>query len=107
MDTFRTTEEWEQIIGEQVKRLRLLKNMDQRDVAEQAGVALNVIKNIEAGKGSTLKSFISVLKMLDRVEWLNALQPEISISPMQILKSRKKAPRQRASRRRKEVKDHV
>jgi len=40
---------------------------------------------------------------LDRVEWLNALQPEISISPMQILKSRKKAPRQRASRRKKEV----
>jgi len=96
MDTFRTTEEWEQIIGEQVRRLRLLKDMDQRDVAEQAGVALNVVKNIEAGKGSTLKSFISVLKVLDRVEWLNALQPEISISPMQILKSRRKAPRQRA-----------
>lgn len=105
MDTFRTTEEWGQIIGEQVKRLRLLKNMDQRDVAEQAGVALNAVKNLEYGKGATMKSLIRVLKVLDRVEWLNALQPEISISPMQIIRSYNKAPRQRASRRRKEVKD--
>lgn len=102
MDIFHTTKEWEQIIGEQVQRLRLLKDMDQRDVAKQAGVALNVVKNIEAGKGSTLKSFINVLKVLDRVEWLNALQPEISVSPLQMLKSKKKAPRQRASRRKKE-----
>ncbi len=101
MDRYHTTEEWLQIIGEQVKRLRLLTDMDQRDLAEQAGVALNVVKNIEYGKGSTLASFIKVLKVLDRVEWLNALQPEVSISPIQMLRSRKKAPRQRASRRKK------
>lgn len=104
MDIFHTTEEWERIIGEQMKRLRLLRDLDQRDVAEQAGVALNVVKNIEAGRGSTLRSFINVLKVLDRIEWFNALQPAVSISPMQILKSRKKAPRQRASGRRKEGK---
>ncbi len=107
MDIFRTTEEWEQEIGEQLRRLRLLRNIDQRTLAQRANVAVNAIKNLEHGKGATLKSLIRVLKVLDRVEWLNALQPEISISPMQILKSRKKAPRQRASRRRKEGKDHV
>jgi len=105
MDVFRTTEEWEQEIGQQLRRLRLLRNIDQRTLAQRAGIAVNAIKNLEYGKGATMKSLIRVLKVLDRVEWLNALQPEISISPMQIIRSYNKAPRQRASRRRKEVKD--
>ena len=100
MDNLRTPEEWEQVIGEQVKRLRLLKNIDQRDVARYSGVALGVVKNLEAGKGCTLRSFIKVLRTLDRVDWLNALQPEITISPMQIIKSYNKAPRRRASKKR-------
>jgi len=94
MDMFRTTEEWEQIIGEQVRRLRLLRNIDQRTLAQRAGIAVNAVKNLEHGKG-TLKSFIRVLKVLDRVEWLNALQPEISISPLDMVKRMYRKPMQR------------
>jgi len=105
MDIFRTTEEWEQEIGQQLRRLRLLRNIDQRTLAQRANVAVNAIKNLEHGKGATLKSLIRVLKVLDRVEWLNALQPEISISPLDMVKRmyRKSMQRQRASgnRRRK------
>lgn len=99
MDMFRTTEEWEEEIGQQLGRMRLLQNIDQRVLAERAGVSLNAVKNLEHGRGSTLRSFIRVLRALGRIEWLNSLSPEVSISPMQILESKKRTPRQRVSRK--------
>jgi transcriptional regulator with XRE-family HTH domain len=92
-----TTEEWEVTLGRQLRDLRLRQNVDQRQLAEQAGVALNVVKNLEAGKGATVKSLVKVLRVLDRIEWLDSLAPAVSISPLQMLKSRPS--RQRASRR--------
>lgn len=91
-----TTEEWEVALGRQLRDLRLRQNVDQRQFAEQAGVALNVVKNLEAGKGATVKSLVKVLRVLDRIEWLDSLAPAVSISPLQMLKSRPS--RQRASR---------
>lgn len=91
-----TAEEWEVTLGRQLRDLRLRQNIDQRQLAEQAGVALNVVKNLEAGKGATVKSLVKVLRALGRVEWLDALAPAVSISPLQMLKS--KPSRQRASR---------
>jgi transcriptional regulator with XRE-family HTH domain len=91
-----TTEEWEVTLGRQLRDLRLRQNVDQRQLAGQAGVALNVIKNLEAGKGATVKSLVKVLRALGRIEWLDNLAPAVSISPLQMLKSRPS--RQRASR---------
>jgi len=91
-----TTEEWEATLGRQLRDLRLRQNVDQRQLAEQAGVALNVVKNLEAGKGTTVKSLVKVLRALGRIEWLDTLAPAVSISPLQMLKS--KPSRQRASR---------
>jgi transcriptional regulator with XRE-family HTH domain len=91
-----TTEEWEATLGRQLRELRLRQNVDQRQLAEQAGVALNVVKNLEAGKGATVQSLVKVLRALGRVEWLESLAPAVSISPLQMLKS--KPSRQRASR---------
>jgi transcriptional regulator with XRE-family HTH domain len=91
-----TTEEWEATLGRQLRNLRLRQNVDQRQLAERAGVALNVVKNLEAGKGATVKSLVKVLRILGRIEWLDTLAPAVSISPLQMLKS--KPARQRASR---------
>lgn len=91
-----TTEEWEETLGRQMRDLRLRQDVDQRQLAEQAGVALNVVKNLEAGKGATVKSLVKVLRTLGRVEWLETLAPTVSISPLQMLKT--KPSRQRASR---------
>ena len=91
-----TTEEWEATLGRQLRNLRLRQNVDQRQLAEQAGVALNVVKNLEAGKGATVKSLVKVLRTLGRIDWLDNLAPEVSISPLQMLKT--KPSRQRASR---------
>jgi len=64
----------------------------------RAGIALTAVKNLESGKGATLKTLIKTLRALDRADWLASLAPAVSISPLQMLKS--KPARQRASRKR-------
>ncbi len=93
----KTSEEWEMELGQQLRELRLRQNIDQRRLAEQAGVALNVIKNLESGKGATVTSLVKVLRALGRTDWIGTLAPAVSISPLQMLKA--KPERQRASRR--------
>jgi transcriptional regulator with XRE-family HTH domain len=97
MSTIRTTREWETELGQQVRTLRLRQNQDQRALAERAGVALTALKNLESGKGATLKTLIKVLRALERADWFETLAPAVSVSPLQILKS--KSPRRRASPR--------
>ena len=98
MITLLTTNEWETQLGQHLRALRLRRNIDQRQLAAQAAVALNVVKNLEGGKGSTVKSLIKVLRALGREEWLGTLAPLVSISPLQMLKT--KPVRQRASKAR-------
>lgn len=91
------TERWEAELGDQLRVVRLRQNLDQRELAAQAGVALNAVKNLERGKGATVRSLVKVLQALGREGWLQTLAPPVSVSPMQMLK--RKTPRQRASRR--------
>jgi len=92
----RTTHEVEASFGRQIKALRLRKNLHQIDLAGQAGIALGALKNLELGKGSTVKTLIKVLRALDRLDWLETIAPAVSISPLEMLKSRRPT-RQRAS----------
>ena len=98
METTKTVEEWEFGLGEQTRALRLRANLDQVSLAERAGIALSAVKNIESGKGATLKTLIKILRVLNRADWLASLAPPVSISPLQMLKA--KPVRQRASRKR-------
>ncbi|WP_304892414.1 helix-turn-helix domain-containing protein [Candidatus Deferrimicrobium sp.] len=96
MQSSQTQEEMEIEFGRQLRDLRLRRNIDQRQLAEQAGVALNAVKNLENGRGATLSSLVKVLRSLGRADWLKTLAPTVGISPMQMLKTRQ--PRQRASK---------
>jgi transcriptional regulator with XRE-family HTH domain len=98
----RTSSEWEAELGHQIRALRLRQNLDQQRLADRAGIALNAVKHLESGKGATLRSLIQTLRVLNRVDWLRALAPAVSISPVQMLKA--KAPRQRASRKKNKAK---
>jgi transcriptional regulator with XRE-family HTH domain len=94
--------EWEAEVGQQVRALRLRQNLEQRELAERAGIALNAVKNLETGKGATVRSLVKVLRSLNRADWLRTLGPAVSISPVQMLKAR--APRQRASKKKNKTK---
>ncbi len=100
MDISKKTEDWEADLGEQVRQLRLRANLDQQSLASRAGIGLSALKNLESGKGSTLKTLIKTLRALDRAAWLETLAPSVSISPLQMLRT--KPERQRASRPRKQ-----
>ena len=91
------SDRWEAELGRQIRALRLRQNLNQQQLAERAGIALNAVKNLENGNGATLRSLIQALRAMDRVDWLRSLAPPVSISPVQMLNAR--APRQRASRR--------
>lgn len=96
MTISKAPEEWEAELGKQLRALRLRRNINQRQLAGQAGVALNVVKNQEAGRGSTVSSLVKVLRALGRADWLGTLAPLVSVSPLQMLKA---GPvRQRASK---------
>jgi transcriptional regulator with XRE-family HTH domain len=94
-----TCRELEVELGRQLRALRIRKNIGQRQLSEQAGMALNAVKNLESGKGATLTSFIKLLRALERADWLETLAPSVSISPLQMLKSRPVRQRASGSRR--------
>jgi transcriptional regulator with XRE-family HTH domain len=97
-----TTDEWEAVIGAEVRATRIAANLDQAALAKRADVSLGAVKNLEAGKGSTLKTLVRVVRALGRSEWLESLAPPITVSPLAMLSSRRATtlPRQRVSRRR-------
>ena len=89
------TDELETELGQHLRDLRLRQNIAQHQFAERADVAMNVVKNLEGGKGATVTSLIKVLRALGREDWFGTLAPQVSVSPMQMLKD--KPVRQRAS----------
>jgi transcriptional regulator with XRE-family HTH domain len=96
---FETAEELEEKLGQQIRNLRILRNLAQSELAERAGVALNAVKRLESGQTSTTKSLVKVLKVLNRTEWLETLAPQVTVNPLQNVTS--KAPRQKVFRTRK------
>lgn len=91
-----TPDEMEVELGEKLKRLRLSRNLDQKSLAERAGVSVRALRNLEAGRGSNLKTLVRVLRALGRQEWLNTIAPVATINPLAL--TREAQPRQRASR---------
>ena len=94
----RTPDQLATVLGDHLRGLRLRQNIDQQHLAERAGMALNALKNLESGRGGTTRSLLKVLRALGREDWLDALSPQVSISPLQALTRR--PTRQRASRKR-------
>lgn len=99
MNQSSTADELLSDLGEQLRAQRLRINLTLEDVALGAGVSVNAVRRLEAGEGSTLASFVAVLKVLGRADWLATLQPPVTINPLDMLRQR--TPRQRAYKPRK------
>ncbi len=92
--TFLAPDQMEAKLGEHLKRLRLLKNIEQRTLAYRAGVSVRALRNLEGGCGSTVGTLMRVLKTLGRESWLDTVAPIATISPVTMTKTA--TPRQRA-----------
>lgn len=91
-----TPQELEAALGENLKALRLQKNLNRQSLCERAGISESALRHIEGGKGATLKTLIRVVRALDRESWLTGLSPQVTINPLHMVRA--KQPRQRASR---------
>ena len=69
-------------IGENIRSLRLQKNLTQRALAAHAGVSLTALRHLEAGQGANLGTLIRIVRSLDRQEWLESLAPRITLNPL-------------------------
>lgn len=97
MEIISTPDELESQLGENVKELRLQKNIDRQTLCEHAGVSMNALRHLEGGQGSTVKTLIRIVRALDRLDWLAGIAPQISVNPLHMV--RHQTLRKRASRR--------
>ena len=86
-------------LGRRVARHRLNRDWTQERLAEEAGVSAPTVSRLERGESTSLASFLRVLRALDLVRDLARLVPDVPVSPVQELRSRRSV-RQRASGRR-------
>jgi transcriptional regulator with XRE-family HTH domain len=89
--------ELQAVLGEQLRLLRISKDVDQITAAERAGISEKSLRNLEAGGGSTVGSLLRVLKALDSLESLQQIAPQPLISPLVFLRDLKVRRRRRTT----------
>jgi len=94
---FKTPGELQIELGRRLRQLRLSRNVDQKTLAEKAGIARAALQNLEAGRGSSVQTLLRTLKALNYLEGIEALAPEPTVNPLSLLKTKK--PPQRARRK--------
>ncbi len=82
-----STVEWEEHIGDQLRRARLRDGLDQAGLAEAADVSIGALRNLERGNGSSLKTLVRVVRALGREDWLAAIAPAVTVSPIDVLRN--------------------
>ncbi len=74
-------------IGRRIRALRLQQNLGQADVAARALLSPNTVKNAERGRDPRLSTVVRILRVLGRVEALEAFLPPPTVSPLALLKT--------------------
>jgi transcriptional regulator with XRE-family HTH domain len=93
---FLSVPELQTSLGEQIRQLRISKELTQFSTAEKAGISERAIKDLEAGRGSTVETLLRVLKALDSLAGLDLIVPKPTVSPLAMLRHAK--PRRRVRR---------
>lgn len=97
--SFMTPAELQTILGEQLQSLRLSRSLDQRTTAEKAGISEKSLRNLEAGRGSTVETLLRTLKALDSLDGIRMLAPETTVNPLALLRNSKARQRIRGPRK--------
>lgn len=92
---FRTPQELESAIGEHIKSHRLQKNITRKELCKRGNVSMNALRNIEGGKGATIKTLVKVLKALGQEGWIDSIAPKTSINPLHLTVENRKRKRAR------------
>lgn len=68
-------------VGAKLKALRKVRNWSQSDLAAKVGVSRKHISEIETGKGTSLLTFVKLLKVFNKSEKLLEVLSGSSVSP--------------------------
>jgi len=75
-----------EVLGNFIQKTRLSKNKTQQTISEIAGMNRSTLVQIEKGNGSTLLSFVQVLRALEQLHLLETFEVKQEISPLQLAK---------------------
>lgn len=85
----RSTDAWESELGQRMRAARKRARLSQAALAERANVSLSAVKSLEAGRGSSLKTFVSVVRALELDAGLDRVFAVTStVSPVAMLQAR-------------------
>ena len=82
-----------QEIGKRLKEYRLKKRYTQQELAEQAGISVFSVAQIERGNAVSISILLPVLRVLRLLDNLELLLPEMGPSPVELLRLKGKMPR--------------
>ncbi|REG88354.1 helix-turn-helix domain-containing protein [Algoriphagus antarcticus] len=82
-------------LGDFVKHHRMGQNKSQEQLANAAGISRSTLSLLERGEKVNLITLIQVLRVLDKLQWLEDFEVKKTISPMDYIKLQKKHERQR------------
>lgn len=76
-------------IGIRLKNIRIQRNLSQEELGRMIGKSKSDISAIENGKPITMKSFIRLLRYVDRLEQLDKILLVSTISPYYVEEKKK------------------
>lgn len=85
-------------LGRRIEALRLGRNVQQAQLAAEAGVSRRTITRLESGQSVSLDTLLRVMRALGLSSRLATLLPEPSVQPVERVRSKSKE-RKRASAR--------
>lgn len=90
-----TSDQIEQALCARLERIRLSLNVTQAQLAEEAGISRKTVGRLERGEGTSLDTFIRVLRVLGIERNIEAVLPDPSVRPVERIGSTQRE-RQRA-----------
>ena len=79
--------------GKRLKEYRLRSRLTQQQLAEQAGISIFTVAQIEKGKSVSFDLLLTVLRVLRLLDNMELLLPASGISPIELLKLKGKTPK--------------
>ncbi len=91
-----TSDQIEKALCQRLEQIRLSRNVPQGSLADEAGVSVRTIRNLEKGEGVSFDTALRVMIALGVQQALESLLPDPAIRPVERVEARA-AERKRAS----------
>lgn len=85
-------------LGQEIKRMRLERNLSQSDIATHTGLDRSTVQRLEGGRAATLLTVVQVLRALDHLDLLDPWVQERKATPMMLLEQEEAYQRQKRKR---------